>query len=164
MKAFRFRLQSVLDQRVREERQHQLRVAEIERERHELEEGLRAINHAIESERDDWRARVAGELTWEGRPLGAVDVRGARFQASASVGLIAEAQRLVLRLAGVHTRLERARVDLIGATTARRAVELLRDKHKEAWQRRITQSEARDLDDLTVMRFGRPAHAEEVSP
>jgi len=164
MKAFRFRLQSVLDQRVREERQHQRRVAEVESERRELEDALRGINLAIESERADWRARVAGGLSGEGRALGAVDVRGARFQASASVGLIAEAQRLVLRLAGVHTRLERARGELIRATTARRAVELLRDKHKEAWQYRIAQSEARDLDDLTVMRFGRPTRAEEVSP
>ncbi|MFG0306349.1 MAG: flagellar export protein FliJ [Phycisphaerales bacterium JB040] len=159
MKAFRFRLQPVLDQRLREERSRQLVVAEIERERRALEDTLRETNRTIESERADWRDRVSG-----GSGHGPVDLRGARFQASASVSLVAEAQRLVLRLAGVHTRLERARERLLEATTRRRAVESLRDRHRSEWQRRIAQSEARDLDDLTVMRYARPEHAEEVSP
>ena len=149
MAVFRFRLQSVLDQRLAEERRVQRRVAEIEIERIGLESRLREINGSIQSERAEWRGRIGGAESSR------VDLRGARMQAGASISLIAEAQRTVLRLAGVHKRLENVRGELLEATTRRRAVELLREKYHEAWLRDQRKQDAAVQDDMAVMRFGR---------
>ena len=154
MAAFRFKLEPVLELRRRAEREQQMQVAAVERERAELEDALRTVNGKLEAERRDWRDRVAGQA--EGPAGGgAVDLGGVKRQATASVGLIAQAQRLVLQLAGVHTRLERAREALREVSTQRRAVEVLRERQLEAWTLEQTRREARELDDLTVMRHGR---------
>jgi len=150
MAVFRFRLQSVLDQRLAEERRAQRRVAEVEIERIGLESRLREIYGSIQSEKAEWRERIGG-----GSTSGRVDLRGARMQAGASISLIAEAQRTVLRLAGVHKRLENVRGGLLEATTRRRAVELLRERYHEAWLRDLNKRESVAQDDMTVMRFGR---------
>ncbi|MEM9560896.1 MAG: flagellar FliJ family protein, partial [Planctomycetota bacterium] len=65
------------------------------------------------------------------------------------------AQAAVVRLAGVYERLDRARLELLEAATARRAVELLRDRRLEAWKRDELRREQLVLDDLTnADRFG----------
>ncbi|MFT5424226.1 MAG: flagellar export protein FliJ [Phycisphaerales bacterium] len=149
MAVFRFRLQSVLDQRLAEERRAQRRVADVEIERIGLESRLREINGSIQNEKDEWRGRIGGAESSR------VDLRGARMQAGASISLIAEAQRTVLRLAGVHKRFESVRGELLEATTRRRAVELLRDKYHEAWLRDLNKRESAVQDDMAVMRYGR---------
>lgn len=150
MAAFRFRLQPVLDQRVAAERRAQRAVAEVEIERMTLETRLREINGSIQDEKSDWRDRIGG-----GAGSSRVDLRGARMQAGASISLIAEAQRTVLRLAGLHQRLANVRGALLEATTRRRAVELLRERYHEAWLSDLNKRESAVQDDMAVMRFGR---------
>ena len=62
----------------------------------------------------------------------------------------------VVRLAGVHQRLDAARLALIKATAARRGVEVLRERRYEAWKREQDRAEAAALDELAVMRAARP--------
>lgn len=147
MKGFEFDLQAVLDARVAQERRCQVVVAGIERRRAELEERIREMQRALVGSREDLREHL-------GASAGAVDLRGVRLQASASLGLLGKAQRAVFELAGVHRRLDAARLDLLRAATRRKAVEALRDRRLEAWKREQKRREDAALDELNVMRAG----------
>ncbi|MEZ6243773.1 MAG: flagellar FliJ family protein [Phycisphaerales bacterium] len=149
MARFVFKLDPVLEQRRREERDHMRKVAELERERLALEDEIRAHRRAMEQERDDLRDLLAGG--------GSVDLRGARMQASASIRQMALAQRAVLRLAGVHKQLLNARGALIEASKRRKSVEALRDRRLAQWKLDRSRAEDRELDDLSVMRYEREA-------
>ncbi|MEZ6232840.1 MAG: hypothetical protein R3B68_01505 [Phycisphaerales bacterium] len=155
---FTFTLQPVLDQRLRQEREHQRRVAELERERLTLEGEIAAQQRAIEQERDDLRAALFHERSAEqrgGQSAERLHLPALRHGASATLGLISRAQRAVVRLAGVHQRLDAARLELINATAARRGVEVLRERRYEAWKREQERAEAAALDELAVMRAAR---------
>lgn len=139
MAVFRFRLQPVLDLRVREERDRQLAVAQHELERLALEGELEACRRAVGQERSDLRDRLTG---------GAVDLRSARVQAHASLGAMLRTQRAALKLAGVHSRLEMARRELLKAAAARKAAELLRERQAEQWRYEQARRERIELDEI----------------
>ncbi|MCC6321600.1 MAG: flagellar export protein FliJ [Phycisphaerales bacterium] len=147
---FRFRLQPVLEMRERAERDHQLRVAGMERERQRLELALRAI----QAELEDARAGLRDRLFLPGSGMGLAAVR---LQANASLHITLRAQRAAIELAGAMKRLESARADLLAATTARRAVQTLKDKRRAEHMTAQRRAEDQSLDDLTVMRHGRAA-------
>jgi len=157
---FRFSLQAVLDQREREERDRQVAVAAVERERMRLEERLRACQAALRLERREQAAALgapgaAGPSgAGAGRP-GRVDLSALRGQIAASMRLLAEAQRIALELAGVLRRLEGARAELLRARTRRRAVELLRERRYEQWRLDEIRRDAAATDEIGVMRAGR---------
>ena len=153
MPRFVFKLEPVLEQRTREERERQKAVADLQRQRASLEDEIRACQRAIDQEKSDPR-----DLLGAGGG-GAVDLRGARMQAGASLHHMARAQRAVLKLAGLHKRIEIARGALLEATKRRKAVENLRQRRLDEWKREQDAIEARELDDLSVMR-----HARETTP
>lgn len=150
MPRFIFKLQPVIEQRLRVEREHQRRVADLERERLALEAEIAGHQRSIVAERNDLRSRL-----FEERGGTRVDLGQVRQQAHASLGLIARAQRAVVRLAGVQHRLEAARLELIKATAARRGVEVLRERRYEAWRFEQDRRESQSLDEMAVMRAGR---------
>ena len=90
-----------------------------------------------------------------------VALHAVKMQANASLHLVARAQQAVLELAGVHKRLDAARIELLSATTARKAVELLRDRRYQQWKHEQARKEAAESDELNVMRHGR--HKEDAA-
>lgn len=144
MARFRFRLEPVLEHRRVLERQRQCEVAEIEVERRALEDRIRDCQDRLGAERRALRE----DLVSRG---GTLDVVRIRHQAAVSGAIVGQAQRAVLQLAGVHKRLEEARGRLIEATTARKAVERLRERELEAWRLRLKRLEDRELDEIAVM-------------
>ena len=154
MARFRFELQAVLTARTAAERRCQLAVAELEAERIGIEMEIQRLQRGMGLERDQMRTSLKGHG-------GAVDLPAARMQAAAAVRLTATAQQAVLRLAGVHRRLEGARAELIKAATARRAVELLRERRYEAWRRDLIDRENKAVDELAVMRVNALAASHE---
>ena len=146
MARFRFRLQPVLRQREIAERDEQLEVAKIERDRLRLEEQLRGLQLEIESEQ--------GALNQIVGP-GAVNPMHARSQSAAIMARRAQAQRVAKELALVYKRLERARGELAQAAMRRRSMELLRDNQRAAFMREQSQAEDRAIDELAVMRATR---------
>lgn len=158
-RAFVFDLQPVLDQRERVEQEHQRRVALIERERIALEDRLRGLQQRIIGARDDLRCRLAVPQHPPDRPAGApppaIAIDAARRSASLAMTLVAQAERTVLELAGVHRRLEAARRELAAASAARKAVDLLRTRRWESWKRDLARAEAAEIDELAVMRHAR---------
>jgi flagellar FliJ protein len=146
MARFVFALQVVLDSRSMAEREKQRRVAEIERERLALEERLAAVQRHLADGRREVRAALDS---------GPVAIRDVRLHAQAGIGWEAEARRVVVELAGVHRRLERARQELLEASKARRSLELLRDRRREEWARSRRVAEDRAIDELATMRSAR---------
>lgn len=146
MARFRFRLQPVLRQRELAERDEQLVVAEIERDRMRLEERLRGMQQEIDGEQDELNQIIGN---------GSVNPMHARAQSAAILAKRAQAQRVAKELALVYKRLEKARGELALAAMRRRSMELLRDNQLAAFRREQSQAEDRVLDELAVMRATR---------
>jgi len=144
MAGFRFRLDPVLRQRERHEQSQQRVVAELERERIALEGRIRGWQRSIAQEKDDLAARLG--------PGSTADVRAARVQANASLTMAAQAQEAVLLLAGVHERIDRARLELVRRATARKALESLRERRLEAWRAEQNRRESIALDEINTAR------------
>lgn len=158
MAGFVFELQAVLDHRTAVERQRQRDVAALEAQRIGLEEEIRGYRMRIESAREELRRALGSERDRGG----SADLLAARREAAASLHLIARAQQAARRLAGVLSRLDRARAELIRATVDRKAVEALRQRRLQAWKSERQRRESAALDELNVMRAGRfaPVDAE----
>ncbi len=142
MGKFVFELEAVLTQRRAEEREKQLAVGALERERLGVEGAIREAHQGIEREQQELRALSSGAIN-------AVDLKR---QASAALSAVNRAQALVLRLAGVQKRLDAARLELLLAATRRKAVENLRERRHEQWVLDEKHKEGRALDELVVMR------------
>lgn len=155
-RGFRFRLQPVLDQRQRVEEQHQAKFAERERERLAMRQHLQAIQADIAGSQRDLRDQLT-RGTQAGEHGG---LAGVRMQASASLHLTMKAHQAALALAGAMKRLEMQRVELLKASAARKAVQLLKDKQHEAWRLEQNKREMAVLDEITSMREARRLQAE----
>jgi flagellar biosynthesis chaperone FliJ len=155
MAKFVFELEAVLKARKAVERTRMLEMAVVERERLGIESRLRELQRRISEEKSELRGQLAGDGAGGLRAgvsgAGLLDLRGVRFQAGSALRLIAGAQRAVLELAGVHARLERARRLLLEAATARKAVEALRDRRREAWMMEQKRADERVMDELAVV-------------
>lgn len=160
MARFVFELESVLEVRRGVERTKQLAVAELERQRLQIEDRIREFQRQIIHERRDLQAHLAAERSpaaGHTDPVLApgVDLAAVRLQASASLHLVGKAHQEVLRLAGLHRKLDAARLELLKATTDRKAVEVLRQRRYDAWMAEQRRREAVALDELNTMRAGR---------
>lgn len=141
MAKFRFTLNPLLKVRRHAEQAHQRTVAQIERQRMEIEQHLRRQQMSI----SDGRSLLRAGLT------GVVDMHSLRLHASSSMQMMRSAQKLVLELAGVHKRLDAARSALIEATKQRRAMEILRDRQLANWKAGIDRRETAALDEMAVI-------------
>lgn len=147
MARFKFKLQPVLDQRVRQERDQQMVVALLERDRLALESRIRMCQRMMEDERSTLSAALS-----TGKQ---VDLREVKMQAGATLGHNFDAQRAVLELSGVFHKLNAARAELGKLAARRQAVELLRDQQLDDFKRELSMRESHELDEMSVMRFKR---------
>jgi flagellar protein FliJ len=151
---FRFRLQPVLEQRERLEQEKQRRFAELERERLAAEGSLRRMQQDIQDAKLDLRARLGGA----GGAV--VIIPEVRAQASASLHMEARARQAAMTVAGAYRRVERARAELLQAATARKAVDLLREKRFEEWRQEQLHADAAQVDEAGTQLYVRK-HLEE---
>ncbi|MCP3903362.1 MAG: hypothetical protein GY715_06975 [Planctomycetes bacterium] len=145
MKKFTFKLEPLLTTRRRAEQDKQRAVADLERQRRELEDTLRRHQEFIST----------GKRSMADRLVGTLEVASLRAHAGSTIQLMRHAHRILLELAGVHKRLEGARDELIEATRKRRAVELLRERRYEQWKTRMNKLEDDALDELAVQSAAR---------
>lgn len=145
MARFVFRLQPLLRARRRAEQARQRAVAEVVRERLDLEDQLRRRQEQI----------TQGKQALGDRLVGMLDVRLLRDQAGATMLYLRKARQLALELAGTHRRLEAAREELIEATKRRRALDLLRDRRFEQWKADLDKADTAALDELAVIAAAR---------
>ena len=152
MARFVFELEALLRQRLHAEREQMGVVASIERERIALEDEIRSCQSAITEEKKELVGLLSREQ--DGGPA-RVALAGVRAQANASLSLISRAQRAVIRLKGVHDRLDRAMLELLSRTTSRRAIEVLKEKRHEEWLAEQKRREQQELDEIAVLRHSR---------
>lgn len=152
MAKFVFELESVLEQREREERVRMKAVGELEAQRLAVEARAGEIQAGLRAGREEWRAALSGG--GDGAGAASLQLVGVRLAANASLHGVVELQRAAIDLAGLGERLKRARAELLRATVARKAVELLKRRRYEAWKRERDRRENAELDDLVVMRHG----------
>lgn len=145
MAKFRFELEAVLKQRLAVERQKQLALADLERQRLQIEDRIRGYQASITAEKQDLRQALS--------PGSGVDPGHVRMQANMSLHFVGRAQQAVFQLAALHRRLEAARRDLLAATTSRKAVEKLKERRYEAWRAAEAVKQAAALDEIGVMGF-----------
>ena len=147
MPRFVFKLQPVLDQRQRQEREKQRVVALLDQDRLALESRIRMFQGMIEDERT-----TLSDALGTGKR---VDLQAVKMQAGATLRHHFDAQKTVLELAGVFKRLNTARQELAQAAARRKAVELLKDQQLEAFKYAQDKKESNELDEISVMRFAR---------
>ncbi len=150
MPRFRFKLEPLLRNRRRAERERQRVVAVLETERRTLEGSIRREQGAISAGKSDLGERL----------VGALNINAMRSQAASTIHHMRKANQLVLKLAGVHKRLGIAREALLETARARRVVELLRERRYAAWRDAIEKAEDAVLDELAVQAAAR----KELSP
>ncbi len=157
MAKFVFQLEAVLKQRLAVEREKQLVVAGLEQERAVIEGAIRALQLDLTQEKKELHDQLTVErVSGRGRAVGVtggttIDLRGVRFQAGAALRIITLAQRAVLRLAGVHKKLDAARLALLEAATRRKAVETLKERRYAEWLEEQKRRENAAADELSVM-------------
>lgn len=153
---FVFELEAVLRARKASERTRMLEMAVIERERLAVEARLQELQRQIGEEKRELRGQLGNDTASGAGAAGVMlDLRGVRFQAGSALRLMTSAQRAVLELAGIHARVERARRALLEAATARKAVEALRDRRREAWVMEQKRLDEAVMDELAVVGHAR---------
>ncbi len=143
MAKFQFKLEPVLFQRRIEEERCQRDLAKSLRERMILHTQLRHMQQ---------RVTQAKQSLTNGL-VGVVDMTGVSSFARYSGQVRQRAHAFVMKLAGVEKQIDSARQTLIEASRRRKALELLRDKHYEAWKKRLAKREAAEMDEIAVQRY-----------
>lgn len=146
MARFRFQLDPLLELRRRAEREQQVVVAAIESECRAIEERIRSCQDGIEQSRIDLR----GRLGVDGHAQ--VNAREAAWQTHSMHRMRAEADGLVIKLAGIMQRLTREREVLVELARERRSIEKLRERREQAWRCELARKERVELDDLASIR------------
>ncbi len=151
MPPFTFEFDTVLRHRTRQEQARMRAVGEIEAQRLAVEDRVARVQAGLRAGRDELRGILASAGP-------ALPVPAIRLAAGAGLAGLVQLRRAAVDLAGTNQRLARARADLLRATIARKAIQLLKDRRHAAWKRSEDRRETSGLDDLVVMRHAaRPA-------
>ncbi len=142
---FKFKLEPVLKHRQMIEDARQRDLARVLREKHIIETQLRQFQETISGE----KRHIAGGL------VGAIDVRVIRQHGNHVGQVTFRAQQLAVKLMSVHRLIEQARAELLKATTARKAVELLRDRQHARWMAEQRRRETIEHDELATQGHAR---------
>ncbi|MEO0963879.1 MAG: flagellar export protein FliJ [Planctomycetota bacterium] len=152
MARFVFRLQTVLDQRRREEDAAKRALGERIAVSTRLRNRIAAMQDTVRRGKADLRGALTGRVQ-------ASDV--GRFATHAQLSAI-RGQRLVLELAAAEGQVNEAREVLRQTIARRRAIELLEERDRAAWRKRQRKLEQTEMDELTAQRFARTRANEEA--
>lgn len=145
MPRFTFKLEPLLTQRKQVEERAQQALADLLRQKLDIEGELQRHQQAIT---DDKRT-MADAL------VGRVDLSRIRAHATQVNRMTLAAQRSAFQLLELNRRIEQARVELAEAMRQRKAIEVLRDRQKARWAREQARRETAALDELAVQRYAR---------
>lgn len=146
MKAFKFRLQTVLDMRERDEEARGRELAEalsvLQRENAKLTE-LRVLEANALAEYH--------ELQREGR----LDVQAIQWFQTYSMGLTVSINEQIQRIVQAEGQVDQRRAVLIEAARAKQVLDQLKDQAKQAHQQAADHEEAKQLDEIATLRHVR---------
>lgn len=145
MARFQFKLQPVLRQRQIIEDQRRRDMAEVLRRKTQLLDQLREFQQTISASKQDLGGSLVGRIDMDRVS------QFARFSSQAGL----RARQVVGALAVVEQQVQAARARLVEASRARKAMELLRDRYREQWQREQDRRETATLDEIAVQGHAR---------
>ena len=143
MRRFRFRLQSVLEHRLRQEEVAQVELSQAKTAQLKEENALQAL-HAAEAAAiaELERQRFTGRLDIEALQLGLGYLDALKGQILRQTHVVARAQQ--------HA--EAKRQELVARVQERKTLERLRERQLETFTREQNRLEAREADELVIMR------------
>ncbi len=150
MPRFEFRFQAVLRQREVVEQQKQRAFAQLMHRRNAMFSQLREMQETISASKRQAADGLVGRVD-----LGAI-AGIARYSASCAL----RGNSLVREIAELETLVEQARIALVEASKNRKALELLRDRQRQDWQREQRRMEAKRLDEQTNQAYAAKVMAE----
>ena len=150
MHSFTFRFQAVLRQREVIEQQKQRALAKLMHHRNAMVNQLRDMQDTISTS----KRQAADEL------VGTVDLNAIAGIARYSASCALRGNTLVRDLAKLENLVEQARNELIEASKNRKALELLRDRQRQAWELGQRRMEAKRLDEQTTQAYAAKVMAE----
>ena len=143
MPKFHFRLQPVLDHRLRQEEVAQVELAQAQTAQLKEESALQALHAAEAAAIDELeRQRFTGRLDIEALQLGLGYLGVLKAQILRQTHVVARARQ--------HT--EAKRQELVARVQERKTLERLRERQLEAFTREQNRAEAREADELVIMR------------
>ena len=147
MATFNFRFQSVLEHRRRIEDECQRELAQHLRTHMILEGQLQRMERQVRQSKHE----LADAL------VGRVDVQRVSDFARYSGHSAERARQLADRISQAKRQIDQARAKLLDATRQRKAMELLRSRHEQAWRKELRRREAMQMDELATQQFVRGA-------
>jgi len=143
MAAFQFKYMTLLDYRTRIEEERQRELAQVLRMRMILHDQLRQMQQTIHDSKQALSESLSGK----------VDVQKISHFARYSGQVERKGHDLILRLSQLEKKIDHARRRLLDATRQRKALELLRDRHREQWQAQQDRREAVEMDELATQQY-----------
>lgn len=150
MQSFKFKYKAVLKQREVIEQGKQRALAKLMHQRNAMVNRLRQMQETISTSK-----RQAAEGL-----LGTVDLAAIAGIARYSASCALQGNTLVRELAKLENLVEQARNELIEASKNRKALELLRDRQRQAWELEQRRMEASRLDEQTTQAYAAKVMAE----
>ncbi len=145
MATFKFRYDTVLKQRQIVEDEKQRELAKLLRQKMIVQNQLGDMQRTISQAKRDLGDTLVGRVDLE--RVG----HFTRYSAQTSI----RAEQIVRELARLEQQITAARSRLADAMRQRKAMELLRDREKEQWQREQNRREAIELDDIATQAYAR---------
>lgn len=145
MKRFKFRLQTLLDQRLAKEEQLLWELGEIRREEAQEIERLRGLERRL-----DETCRAMEEALRESKPVAEVIQRDEFAKATRDDIRVQE-----LTIEAVRARVEAKRVEVVRAMQDRQVLEALRDKQEREYMLAVAREEQNQLDEMASVRYAR---------
>jgi len=143
MSKFVFRLATVLGQRRRDEDAAKRALGERLATSETLRRRIGSMQSSVRDSKEGLREALTGRV--EASQVG-------RFATHAQLTAV-RGRRVVLELAAAERQVADAREALRRAIAARRAMELLEERDREAWKKKQRKAEQYELDDLAAQRF-----------
>ena len=150
MQAFQFQYKTVLRQREIIEQQKQRAFAKLMHQRNAMVIRLREMQETISTSKREAADGLIGTVD-----LGAI-AGIARYSASCAL----QGNTLVREIAQLENLVEQARNELIEASKNRKALELLRDRQRQAWELEQRRMEAKRFDEHATQAYARRPQAE----
>jgi flagellar FliJ protein len=145
MPRFNFKLEPLLTHRKQIEERAQQAVAELMRQKLDIENELRRQQQGIAHDKRTMAEAITGR----------VDVARIRGHANQVNRATLTAQRSAFQLVELNRRIAQARDELAEATRQRKAIEVLRERKFTEWQREQDRRETAAIDELAVQRYHR---------
>jgi len=153
MARFEFKLEPLLRHRRRLEDQAQRELAKLLRQKMIFEQQLRSMQQTITDDKRTMAASLVGH----------VDVERIRNHGSHVNQVTLRARQIAARMVGLLRQIDQGRAKLIEAMKQRKAIDLLRQRQFDKWQRDLDRRENAMLDELATQAYARRQRKEAVA-